>query len=218
MDRDGRSARGADVLIRQSIVNSPHGQCGEFDSIEKSNFEQETVLLTRYRRLIWSVAVKLNLQRCATTRVIHERRSITNKGTCGPWSKTGGCGLDGKQHFIRDVINSVEPKQKTGPCAYVGPWNRSGGCGTDGKQTYNRIVINSNQPTSKIENCCYMGEWKNKYFYPKNNTLTQVRTRTEGCGGPSTETKDIPNGCRYPKCRDLNCMRARARNLPVKLN
>jgi len=41
----------------------------------------------------------------------------------GPWSKTGGCGVDGKQHFIRDVINSVEPKQKTENCCLEGPWS-----------------------------------------------------------------------------------------------
>jgi hypothetical protein len=116
----------------------------------------------------------------------------------GPWSKTGGCGMDGRQHFIRDVINSVEPKQKTASCSYVGGWNRLGVCGTDGKQTYNRIVINSNQPSSKIEDCCHMGEWKNKACYP-DNTLRQERTRTKACGGPSTEIKNIPNGCRYPK-------------------
>jgi hypothetical protein len=115
----------------------------------------------------------------------------------GPWSKTGGCGVDGKQHFIRDVINSVEPKQKTEPCSYVGDWNRLGGC-INGIQTYNRIVVNSNQPSSKTENCCLLGEWKNKECHP-NNTLRQVRTRTN-CGGPSSETKDIPNGCRYTKC------------------
>jgi hypothetical protein len=118
----------------------------------------------------------------------------------GPWSKTGGCGLDGKQHFIRNVINSVEPKQKTASCSYVGSWNRLGGCGPDGKQSYNRIVINSNQPTTKVEDCCHMGNWKNKECRT-DNTLRQVRTRTKGCGGPSTETKDIRNGCRYQKCR-----------------
>ena len=39
-----------------------------------------------------------------------------------PWSKVGGCGTDGKQHFIRNVINSVEPKQKTENCCYPGSW------------------------------------------------------------------------------------------------
>ena len=113
----------------------------------------------------------------------------------GPWSKTGGCGMDGKQHFIRDVINSVEPKQKTAPCSYVGPWNRSGVCGPDGKQTYNRIVINSNQPTSKIEDCCHMGKWKVKTCLTKSGTLKQERTRTKGCGGSDKQVRYIKNAC-----------------------
>jgi len=116
----------------------------------------------------------------------------------GPWSKTGGCGVDGKQHFIRDVINSVEPKQKTGPCAYVGPWTKLGGC-IQGVQTYSRIVINSNEPSSRTENCCELGPWKNTTCNT-NNTLIQVRSRKNCAGSATQETRGVPNGCKYTKC------------------
>ena len=116
----------------------------------------------------------------------------------GPWSKTGGCGVDGKQHFIRDVINSVEPKQKTGPCAYVGPWTKLGGC-IQGVQTYSRIVINSKEPSSRTENCCELGPWKNTTCNT-NNTLIQVRSRKNCAGSATQETRGVPNGCKYTKC------------------
>jgi|SRR6056300_967779 len=40
----------------------------------------------------------------------------------GPWSKTGECTSSGKRYYVRDVVNSGEPKQRTENCCYIGSW------------------------------------------------------------------------------------------------
>ena len=90
-----------------------------------------------------------------------------------PWSKIGECGVDGKQHFIRDVINSTESREKTEDCCYISPWSgwgEWGGCnGSKRYRTRIRTVINcpSDTPTSDTgsQNCNHcQGKWEHKSY------------------------------------------------------
>jgi len=115
----------------------------------------------------------------------------------GPWRKTGGCGMDGKQHFIRDVINSTESREKTEDCCYISPWSDWGGwSGCNGSKRYrtrNRTVINcpSDTPTSDTgsQNCNHcQGKWVHKSYnygdckcvrYRDGRCMKKGKSRTE---------------------------------------
>ena len=86
----------------------------------------------------------------------------------GPWRKTGGCASDGKQYYVRDVINSTESREKTEDCCYMSPWGGWGGwsaCnGSKRSRSRTRAVVNCPAGTATSEtgsqNCSHCaGYW-----------------------------------------------------------
>ena len=116
----------------------------------------------------------------------------------GDWKDTTPCDQGGRKTQEQTTINcSSELKTRRVDCPYVGEWKKVGGC-VEGKQIYSRLVVNSDEPISRTENCCELGPWKNQLCYP-NNSVLQSRARVN-CGGAKSETRTLPNKCRYSKC------------------
>ena len=82
----------------------------------------------------------------------------TRKVDCeyiGPWTKTGGCGSDGKQWYIRTTVHSDEDTRKSENCCYKGAWNAWGAwsaCdGSKRSRTRTRAVTNCDPDVATSE-------------------------------------------------------------------
>jgi hypothetical protein len=126
------------------------------------------------------------------------------------WRKMGPCAADGKQYYVRDVINSTESREKTEDCCYISPWGGWGGWGgCNGSKRYktrNRTVINcpSDTPTSETgsQNCNHcQGKWVHKSYnygdckcvrYRDGRCMKKGKSRTENV--KYVITKNATNG------------------------
>jgi len=138
----------------------------------------------------------------------------------GPWRKTGPCAADGKQYYVRDVVNSTESREKTEDCCYISPWGGWGGWGgCNGSKRYrtrNRTVVNCppNTTTSETgsQNCNHCqgafggwgdyGPWSSCPGKVSCKYRTYKVTRKASNGGNACP---YPNGYRAKSCKSGRC-------------
>ena len=110
------------------------------------------------------------------------------------WTKVGGCSIQGKQTYIRTVVNGTEATQKTEDCCYqVGNWSDSGSCSSTGKQTQKQTIVGNcpaGTDTKKID-CCYQkGDWTNVGSCSRAGKQKQKQTIAGNCPA-GTDTRII---------------------------
>ena len=107
-----------------------------------------------------------------------------------PWVESGGCSYQGKQTYLRTVVNGTESTQKTEDCCYKTDWVNSGTCKSDGKQTQTRTVKNCpGESATREVNCCYKTNWVNSGTCKSDGKQTQTRT-VKNCPGESA-TREV---------------------------